>query len=788
VRIPLDYYRILGLPIQATPDQLHQAHHDRTLQLPRREFSDAVIGARRELLDQAYNVLSNPETRKAYDANFLTNTYELVSSGVASLGESTVAAVLPESSSAETSTPHVEISDQQFVGALLILHELGEYELVLELGRPFLVEGRNRMRHGHYGDPAIAYTDIILTVSLSCMELGREQWQQGQYENAAEALETGQQLLLREGVFPGVRGEIQSDLYRLRPYRILELVATPEETSPRRQQGLRLLQDMLNERGGIDGAGNDQSGLTIDDFLRFVQQLRGYLTSAEQQALFEQEAARPSAVATYLTVYTLLARGFANLQPELVHQAKSLLARLSVRQDVHLEQAISSLLLGQTEQASQSLEHSQEYEPITFIRANSQGAPDLLPGLCLYTEQWFQEEVFPHFRDLAQRTASLKDYFADAHVQAYLEAIPSEGSAASTSPSTIPVTPRPEPAAEPPQPLPLPTVPAAVSPYQPSTRPSDASLIEAARARIAARGGAVGTTSVSQPLDESRPVPEAERVGERFSSPAPGSAYQPATARPTATPPGVAGSSGSMRRGSMPISETSSPSRFRGTSTPRWLPLALLAATVALGLLLAGLIRAWQTAKPRTVASPTPSPVVSPSMAPSPALPAVVLTKDSAKQVLEEWFLAKSKAMGERHQIDALETILVEPKLSEWRQRAETAKRDGWHGEYTHKITVESVEMAKSTIAPETSTPTESTSSSPTATNSPSVSQSPTSPATDVDLPSGATVVAQIQEQRDGFVNGETDAKTSSKDDLTFRYQLVREDGEWRIKDWQEAR
>jgi hypothetical protein len=42
VRIPLDYYRILGLPIQATAEQLSQAYRDRALQLPRREYSDAA--------------------------------------------------------------------------------------------------------------------------------------------------------------------------------------------------------------------------------------------------------------------------------------------------------------------------------------------------------------------------------------------------------------------------------------------------------------------------------------------------------------------------------------------------------------------------------------------------------------------------------------------------------------------------------------------------------------------------------------------------------------------------
>jgi len=58
VQIPLDYYRILGLPIQATAEQLRQAHRDRSLQLPRREFSEVAIEARKQLIDEAHQVLS----------------------------------------------------------------------------------------------------------------------------------------------------------------------------------------------------------------------------------------------------------------------------------------------------------------------------------------------------------------------------------------------------------------------------------------------------------------------------------------------------------------------------------------------------------------------------------------------------------------------------------------------------------------------------------------------------------------------------------------------------------
>lgn len=304
--------------------------------------------------------------------------------------------------------------------------ELGEYELVLKLGRSYLTNSNTDIENGRFGEAKIVRPDIVLTVAQASLELGREQWKQRRYENAALTLNLGQELLLREGLFPNIRGEIQADVYKLRPYRILELLALPEESIEYRNQGLQLLREMLQERGGIDGNGKDQSGLNVDEFLRFIQQLRAYLTVVEQQGLFEQEARRPSAVATYLAVYALLARGFTEREPSLIRRAKLLLTRLLKRQDVYLEMAVAALLLGQTEEASQALELSGEQQSLAFIREHSQGDPDLLPGLCLYSEHWLQSEVFPHFRDLVNQQVSLKEYFADEQLQSSLEALPPE--------------------------------------------------------------------------------------------------------------------------------------------------------------------------------------------------------------------------------------------------------------------------------------------------------------------------------------------------------------------------
>jgi hypothetical protein len=767
VRIPLDYYRILGLPIQAPAEQLKQAHGDRTHQMPRREYSENAIEARRALLDEAYAVLTDPDRRSAYDQRFFATTAP--DQELSPLDSGSGRSETPDP------TPHIDIADEHLVGALLILQELGEYELVLKVGRPYLSSGRlgngsSSLKNGQFGDPNIALTDTVLTIALACLDLGREHWQQGQHETAAEALETGEELLVREGLFVGIRGEIQSDLLRLRPYRVLELLALPDQQYPiDRKKGLKLLQEMLAERDGIDGAGDDQSGLSIDDFLRFVQQLRGYLTAEEQQILFEEEARRPSAVATYLAIYALIARGFADHQPALIRRAKHLLAKLSARQDVHLEQSVCALLLGQTEEANRLLELSQEYEPIAFIREHSQGSPDWLPGLCLYAERWLGSEVFPHFRDLSQRHAALKDYFADEQVQMYLEELPADILEPAQRPS-IGVADRDEDAWN----------------DTPAVYPSGSSLDYASRSsRSALEQISVGRTHEAlqfQDSDSSSETTVPESKGKDRSQSAPknrgntkstkrsgsskldgapvvgaiaagtiatidaGATHN--AAHNTATEPNV--------KAPRPSQSDDRPRRIKGAPLrrttkwryPLWFPWALgCLGVMAMGLGFGRLSKEYANRNPQ----PVPASIVSTVPTEIPSQPMVIqgdLTNATAKQVLELWFTVKKAAMGSGYASKQLELALMEPKLSEWQRISSQAQRDGEYVEYEHAVDIKKVAVS--------------------ATN-----------------PNEALVTANIRELRK-YYEGNT-IKNQQTDDLTLQYTLLRQNNQWKISTWQSA-
>ena len=770
MRIPLDYYRILGVPIEATDGQLSQAYRDRSLQLPEQEYSSAALDARKQLLELAYQVLSNPETRAAYN--------EQLSQWVA-----------PGSGLEEIDAiPSLEIPQEQLMGALLILQELGEYELVLRLAHPYL-DSNYTMTVATSGEENQGFLreDLVLTISLTCLELGREQWQQRQYENAAVSGQTGQDLLLRFGLFPGLRREIQADLYKLRPYRILELVALPLEEVDRRAKGLQLLQEMLQERGGIDGQGNDQSGLNIDNFLRFIQQLRSYLTAPEQQRLFEAEARRPSAVATYLAVSTLIGRGFAEKKPALILQAKEMLLQLAQRQDVHLEQAICALLLGQTEEANRAVELSQEYEELASIRKHSEGEPDLLPGLCLYGEDWLLHEVLSHFRDLQNNPLSLKEYFGEKQVQAYLENLsgqnevspyPSDVGAHSLGQSEA--VRRPSPQVE-------------VSPREEEV---GANLQEKNTEKkivtnsVEDSGAGAWSPLSTEPIlsdNENTYAVNLESVGQES-----GSAKAGATATITKPRPKPADKKALQKEKSLSPLELMGQlfgegdkviQNLRGSSTPLTaskkhssssvssqvsqrksqrpgikvrrikakIPnLKSLLFSVILVILAAGtfgyLMSKLLQEKPEEIVSSEEEKLFIQLNKPAVVIPINKLkniSKEEAQKAVEGWLSAKSKAWGSRYEMEELKIVLAEPILSKKLNSAERLKQQDDYWELEHEVTLLSVENLGD---------------------------------------NRAIVTVKVREKANKYENGKLSKADSYDDQLEVKYQLVRQNARWLIQ------
>ena len=737
----------------ANEEQLRQAYSDRIVQLPRREYSTTSISSRKKLIEEAYMVLLNTDERKAYDQLYLAHVY--TPSKTADTGsQENLVDTNPKDQDAQSLS--IEITPERFIGSLLILQELGEYELVLKLGRPYLVNKPSpiSLKTGHRTTQAETpenpdLPDIILTVSLACLELGREEWQQGHYENAAISLETGEELLAREGLFPSVRAEMTADLYKLRPYRILELLALPQTQIPKRRQGLELLQSILEDRGGIDGTGNDQSGLNIDDFLRFIQQIRHYLTVSEQHKLFELESKRPSAVATYLAVYSLIARGFAQRQPALIRQAKQLLMQLGKRQDVHLEQSLCALLMGQTEEATRVLELSQEYEALAFIREKSQDSPDLLPGLCLYSEQWLQQEVFTHFRDLAKQQASLKEYFADRQVQAYLESLPNDAQITN------------EWAVINHQSFPQPDIHhyrhhnnnttqtrqhhQPVNPELPETHPRpqpESSQGSIPRWNHPSTDGNEGNQISQIPLTAANPNRRTHPVNDHPTTVTNQQSPKRRRRKPTAN--------------TLPQRFIQSQANFLSSLDPKtrlvWLVFFSLGGVLIFSLLVSttfGLVKNIFFPSPSLKGeqlaiqlNQPPINIPDPNSEPE-ATNNEELTKETAKEVIETWLSAKTSALGQNHDIDGLKEILTGAVLSQWQSVAQQEQEDQRHRQYKHNVEIVTV----------------------------------SNKGTDKDY---VSVDAQVQEVTKFYQNSQQ--QKSSSENLRVRYDLVRKEGKWLIQ------
>jgi len=460
VRIPLDYYQILGIP-ESDLSELEQAYQDRLLQLPQQEYSDAAIESRKRLITVAYQVLSDPLQRSQYT---VTQIPLVVTQMETSAHPSFDAALFHR-------RPELDIAPEHFLGGLLILFELGEYEEINSICMPYLGNNGRSSNCGslhpqhqialtpsgnlppaaHQRDP-LAFArlkqtanstqlvpldpDLILAMVSSFWELGEREWRDGCYEEAVIHYETAKKILVQEDLFPQIQGELDRRLDRLRPYRISFLVSLPLDRHEQRRQGIQFLEELLETACTNEVKCQERFGLNSESTIPFIHETLPHLTAAEQRNLFSQSARDSQQLGskalnvmqlacTYLHVHALIVQGFAYRNPQLIYTAQQILQyRLSQRVDVTIEQSICALLLGQTAEVTQILATAAESAALVVIRQQSQGLPDLLRGLCWYIESWLKDEAFPCFRDLAASDPSLNAYFNDRDVQDFADRVP----------------------------------------------------------------------------------------------------------------------------------------------------------------------------------------------------------------------------------------------------------------------------------------------------------------------------------------------------------------------------
>eukprot|EP00899_Mesostigma_viride_P020022 jgi/Mesvir1/28020/Mv04629-RA.1 len=337
----------------------------------------------------------------------------------------------------EATTLLVELPWRQVPGALCLLQEAGEVQVVLQSGAACLRDPSSRPFR----------KDVAISMALAYVELGREVMAEEPplVAKGCEYLETALKLLQEEGgkaLAPQLQKDIDATLEQMAPRCVLELLALPldlDHEAPR-QEGLSGLRAVLWAVGT-----KGEPPASVPDRATFMKEAFHYMTAAEQVALFVStpESVPAESYEVYAAALAHIAEGFSSRRPRLIQDADALLGQLQatgdedllfsaeVGGDVKLERAMCALLTGNVDGAVSWLGLDPSKGPFKgdrsvrdFILAASPDGSDLLPGLCLLAERWLREVLYPSFRDLeGRRNVVLTEYFDDPSVKDYLEGI-----------------------------------------------------------------------------------------------------------------------------------------------------------------------------------------------------------------------------------------------------------------------------------------------------------------------------------------------------------------------------
>jgi len=383
--LPIDHFRLLGAGPATDAEGVLRMLQQRLDRVPDQGFTLETLQIRAELLRASADLLSDGARRAAYESD-LTALVGQVDNVMAAL----------------------EIPSSKEVAGLLLLLEAGQpidsFERACRCLQPPQAPTLGSSREA----------DLTLLAGLAALAAAEEFQQQRLYEAAAGILQQGLQLLQRMGQLPEQRERLQRRLDQLVPYRVLDLLHRDLGASSERQEGLVLLEQLVQRRGGLEG--NEDPDFPAEEFQAFFKQIRGYLTVQEQVDLFSRWGDGGSEVADYLASLALTASGFAQRKPERIAEARQ---RLENGRRTGIEALLANLhlLLGEVDLAHACFERGASKELRSWV---SRESSDSLGQLCAYCRDWLGRDVLPGYRDL-DADPDLEAYFSDRDVVAYVE-------------------------------------------------------------------------------------------------------------------------------------------------------------------------------------------------------------------------------------------------------------------------------------------------------------------------------------------------------------------------------
>lgn len=306
-------------------------------------------------------------------------------------------------------------------GALCLLQEVGEEQLVLDIGR----EG---LRHS---DSKPYVHDMLLAMALAECAIAKIGFEKNNVSQGFEALARAQ-CLLRSKISLGkmpLLSQIEESLEELAPACTLELLGMPHtpENAERRRGAIAALRELL--RQGLDV----ETSCQVQDWPCFLGQALSKLMATEIVDLLQWDSVAVTRKnkkslgsqnqrvvidfnSFYMVLLAHIALGFSSKQTDLLNKAKTISECLVASEgiDLKFEEAFCSFLLGQGDE-SEAIEKLQQLEsysnPASCNSLSGKGIMDSDSGAKPSLELWLKDAVLWIFPDTRDCSPSLASFF-----------------------------------------------------------------------------------------------------------------------------------------------------------------------------------------------------------------------------------------------------------------------------------------------------------------------------------------------------------------------------------------
>jgi hypothetical protein len=378
MKLPIDIFALLGVGLGTDAPGVLRALQKKIEKPAVDGLDEETLQRRKRILMRASKTLLEKQLREKYENDLKSNS-KIEGKGF-------------------------EVDEEEVVAGLVLLLEGGYSEECLQLGTEIQLKG------GKSGDRE---REIEILLDRAALRAAEECKERRYYEKAANIIEMRLKNKRREFEAVKTNEKMEYELIQLTPYRILDLLSR-EDSELKRKKGIKLLEELIERRGGLDKKSNEVMGQ--GEFLSFFRQIRVYLTVQEQIDVFKKQSSKGSKIGHFLHGIALTASGFTQRKPEKLKEAIKVLE--NIRKD-ELETVIGNiyLLLGDIKTAR--VKFSTFAEP-ALKEWCKEITPESLGQICAWCEEWLRRDVLNGYKDL-DTEADISAYFYDKDVVTYIE-------------------------------------------------------------------------------------------------------------------------------------------------------------------------------------------------------------------------------------------------------------------------------------------------------------------------------------------------------------------------------